>query len=76
MLSISNSTAAAVEIPVSLDSAGLPYNAFVRVVTCLLSTLILWRTWRFTILPLLHPDYPKELPYWIPCKLPELRQSC
>ncbi|KAI1870662.1 uncharacterized protein JN550_005205 [Neoarthrinium moseri] len=28
--------------------------------------LLLWRAWRFTINPLLHPDEPKELPYWIP----------
>ena len=30
--------------------------------------LLCWRTWRFTILPLLHPDEPLDLPYWIPCK--------
>lgn len=30
--------------------------------------LVLWRVLRFTILPLLWPDEPKTLPYWIPCE--------
>ncbi|KAE8350519.1 cytochrome P450 [Aspergillus coremiiformis] len=30
-------------------------------------TLIFWRIWRFTIVPFLEPDDPRELPYWIPC---------
>lgn len=30
--------------------------------------LVLWRLWRFSVMPLFHPDKPKELPYWIPCK--------
>ncbi|KAL9078126.1 MAG: hypothetical protein Q9157_002953 [Trypethelium eluteriae] len=25
-----------------------------------------WRLWAFTVKPALHPDEPKELPYWIP----------
>lgn len=28
--------------------------------------LVGWRVWRFSILPLVAPDDPKELPYWIP----------
>ena len=28
--------------------------------------LVLWRVWRFTIRPLLHPDEPKDIPYWTP----------
>lgn len=28
--------------------------------------LILWRVWSFTIHPLLHPDEPKDIPYWTP----------
>ena len=28
--------------------------------------LLLWRVWSFTIRPLLHPDEPKEIPYWTP----------
>lgn len=34
-----------------------------------LATLLAWRLLRFTILPAFYPDDPKELPYWIPCKL-------
>lgn len=28
----------------------------------------IWRCWRFTIYPKLHPDEPRELPYLIPSK--------
>lgn len=28
--------------------------------------LVAWRVWRFTVIPLMAPDDPKELPYWIP----------
>lgn len=28
--------------------------------------VVLWRLWKFTLLPALHPREPKELPYWIP----------
>ena len=27
-----------------------------------------WRALRFTVIPALYPNDPKELPYWIPCK--------
>jgi hypothetical protein len=27
---------------------------------------MIWRLWKFTLKPLLRPDEPKELPYWIP----------
>jgi hypothetical protein len=40
------------------------------IVLGLLASLLLWRLWRFTIFPMLHPNYAKELPYWIPC-MPE-----
>lgn len=33
-----------------------------------LALLLLWRLWMFTILPILRPNDPKELPYWIPCE--------
>lgn len=33
----------------------------------LLLCLLVWRLWRFTVLPMLHPNDPKELPYWMPC---------
>ena len=29
-------------------------------------SLLLWRICKFTVLPFLYPDDPKELPYWIP----------
>lgn len=29
-------------------------------------TLLSWRIYRFTITPMIYPDDPKELPYWIP----------
>lgn len=35
----------------------------------LISSLLAWRLWRFTIVPMLHPDLPKEFPHWIPSKL-------
>ncbi|KAI0506259.1 putative cytochrome p450 [Xylaria bambusicola] len=36
------------------------------IILLLLISWVLWRTWRFTIYPKLHPDEPKELPYVIP----------
>jgi hypothetical protein len=30
--------------------------------------LVAWRIYRFTIVPMMYPDDPKELPYWIPGK--------
>lgn len=37
------------------------------VIVSVAGLLLLWRLWRFTILPAMRPDEPKELPYWIPC---------
>ncbi|TGJ84268.1 hypothetical protein E0Z10_g4481 [Xylaria hypoxylon] len=34
-----------------------------------LLALLCWRLLRFTLLPLLHPSEPKEVPYWIPCHI-------
>jgi hypothetical protein len=42
-------------------------NAAIRALFTALSLLLSWRLWRFTIRPRLHPQEPKELPYWIPC---------
>ncbi|KAI3317207.1 putative cytochrome p450 [Xylariaceae sp. AK1471] len=61
-----NSTAVATEIIFVHDSASLVNSALTRAVISLLSALVLWRIWRFTVLPLLHPDQPKEFPYWVP----------
>lgn len=30
--------------------------------------LLFWRLCRFTLLPMMRPDEPKELPYWLPCR--------
>ncbi|PWI72855.1 hypothetical protein PCL_09870 [Purpureocillium lilacinum] len=30
------------------------------------AALLCWRLWRFTIMPVMNPSAPKELPYWIP----------
>ncbi|KAF2188047.1 cytochrome P450 [Zopfia rhizophila CBS 207.26] len=32
----------------------------------LFSRLLIWRLWNFRIVPFLHPERPKTLPYWIP----------
>lgn len=37
-----------------------------KVITALASCLVLWRIWRFTILPTFLSTEPKELPYWMP----------
>jgi hypothetical protein len=34
-----------------------------------------WRLWRFNIRPALHPQEPKEMPYWIPGTRNELFPS-
>lgn len=31
-------------------------------------SLLLWWIWKFTLVPILKPNEPKELPHWIPCK--------
>ncbi|KAI0003884.1 putative cytochrome p450 [Xylariaceae sp. FL0662B] len=41
--------------------------ALIRVAELLLLGFVVWRLWKFTIFPILYPDNPKELPYWIPC---------
>ncbi|KAL4883814.1 cytochrome P450 [Aspergillus karnatakaensis] len=41
-------------------------SIFARFGIGLLSTWMAWRFWTFTIRPLLRPNEPLELPYWIP----------
>lgn len=42
-------------------------NRLGMALTCLVvATLLLWRLCKFVILPLIYPNDPKELPYWIP----------
>lgn len=40
-----------------------------RIVVAFAGLLLLWRLWRFTILPTFEPTEPKALPYWLPCML-------
>ena len=40
------------------------------------STLGLWRLWTFTVRPWMHPDEAKEVPYWVPCKDPNVLCCC
>ncbi|KAJ4291703.1 hypothetical protein N0V90_009598 [Kalmusia sp. IMI 367209] len=47
-------------------SVNIGYLTLVRTAACLLLALIIWRVWRFTVSPYLHPERPKEFPYWIP----------
>ncbi|CAH0024649.1 unnamed protein product [Clonostachys rhizophaga] len=42
------------------------YVGYVYTILLLLIFWVSWRLWRFTISPILHPELPKELPYWIP----------
>ncbi|KAK0710021.1 cytochrome P450 [Lasiosphaeria miniovina] len=39
-----------------------------RTAVLLSTALIIWRLWKFTLYPILHPTEPKELPSWIPSK--------
>ncbi|KAI5866714.1 putative cytochrome p450 [Durotheca rogersii] len=66
MSSVVNTTATSAEISAIQGSEGLLGPVLARTVVCLLSLLFVWRAWRFTVLPFLHPDQPKEFPYWIP----------
>lgn len=49
-------------LPVGVQEHAL----LIGTLAAVLSAWLLWRLWRFTILPMLYPDDPKELPYWIP----------
>ncbi|KAL4744325.1 hypothetical protein BDW72DRAFT_199706 [Aspergillus terricola var. indicus] len=56
-----------------ITAAGLNVQTYLASITislqigsAFLATLIAWRIWKFTILPLFRPDDPVELPYWIP----------
>jgi hypothetical protein len=42
------------------------FSPIFEYVLCVVFFLFLFRLWKFTIRPLLHPNEPKELPYWIP----------
>ncbi|KAI1148839.1 putative cytochrome p450 [Nemania diffusa] len=67
MFFAANSTATIVETIVAREPASSLNLVLVRLLVCLLVALVSWRLWRFSILPFLYPDQPKEFPYWIPC---------
>ncbi|KAJ8124791.1 hypothetical protein O1611_g8848 [Lasiodiplodia mahajangana] len=50
----------------ALSAAASARGPLVGLMLLPLAMLLLWRSWRFTIIPLLYPNDPKELPYWIP----------
>ena len=37
-----------------------------KIVGALVLALLTWRSWKFTLRPLFHPNEPKDLPYWLP----------
>jgi hypothetical protein len=51
---------------------GLPENLRSIPLTIALPiiVLLLWRLWRFTIVPFLFPNQPRTLPYWLPGTYP------
>ncbi|KFA45830.1 hypothetical protein S40293_09664 [Stachybotrys chartarum IBT 40293] len=61
-----NVTGGSDEILLVPEANYLPNFFLAKAVVCVLLPLVLWRAWKFTILPILRPDQPKEFPYWIP----------
>ena len=58
-------------IPVSfalLSASFSQKHPVIYAVIVALLMLLLWRLWRFSIVPVLYPHDPKDLPYWIPCE--------
>lgn len=47
----------------------LNFSILAVLVLVLIFFLLLWRLWRLTIFPILHPKEAKELLYWYPCTL-------
>ncbi|KAH8722684.1 cytochrome P450 [Phaeosphaeriaceae sp. PMI808] len=41
-------------------------HAFTAGILATFATLLLWRLYRFTVVPIFHPNDPKEYPYWVP----------
>ncbi|RWA06506.1 hypothetical protein EKO27_g8601 [Xylaria grammica] len=66
MTSEANSTAFIAATALAHNTAVSLNFVLVRVVLYVLLALISWRTWKFTVSPLLYPDLPKEYPYWLP----------
>lgn len=59
-------------LPMAIALSGLDPRLLhtVQLFTSGVVLLLLWRFWKFKILPFLKPDEPKRLPYWIPSKHP------
>ena len=51
-----------------LDDINNGTSAWVLISIAPFILLLLWRFWYFTIIPLIYPGNPIELPYWIPCE--------
>lgn len=39
-----------------------------QITVSILLALLVWRIWKFTVLPMIYPELPREFPYWIPCE--------
>jgi len=50
----------------SLFTALAARNVYLIVILLAFAGLLLWRLYRFTIVPYFYPNEPKEYPYWIP----------
>ncbi|KAI0965081.1 putative cytochrome p450 [Xylaria arbuscula] len=66
MVVADNSTGVIAESILTQELAKPLNFVLTKLLVSLLAALIAWRIWRFSILPFLHPDQPKEFPYWIP----------
>lgn len=55
-------------MPVNFQIMPILSHNYLFYTALLLSGAALWRLWKFTVYPALHPREPKELPYWIPGK--------
>ncbi|OCK77573.1 cytochrome P450, partial [Lepidopterella palustris CBS 459.81] len=43
-----------------------PTSPLILIPAGVIISLLVWRVWAFTVVPILRPNEPKELPYWIP----------
>jgi hypothetical protein len=41
-------------------------RSFINGLFTVIAILLAWRFWTFTVVPLLYPQNPRELPYWVP----------
>ncbi|KAI1737525.1 putative cytochrome p450 [Xylaria scruposa] len=53
-------------ISVAITTVWQDHGTFLRCMAVLLTTTMLWRLWKFSFYPLLHPNEPRELPSWVP----------